>query len=675
MEKSLRSLINFQKRSEILVSAILSIIINYLWYRGVPIYGGDQGFLIAGGINPSYIVNPVIYAFTNYPYGFVTIASTTSWVNLILLPFTIFSNLGEEVFSTVLSILGSYYVIMIVQKYYGKSILMYFLSAFLYLTNWFIFIGFVEMPYIFLNITLAYFLLPVIVYYSLLYAKGKVKFTRAYPIITTLSSYLLFTSGEVFPILWLGLFVIIGYYLRKKILQFFLIVISFTIPQFYWVFSFASSILPHYSNITNSSLKLVTSLSSSPLLYSASTYLSSVIPVHENLIFLAFMGFLSVLSFLFTKGDLKFLSLLWLIVLGFDSSQYTPWSSIVTYAVAHYAFFAVLRTVQFATAPFGGFLFSLIIPSLIRGKYSKEIFLLLLVSFSILNLPIITGALADRVYTPSYFINLINYLNSQEGHFSIAVFPTVEYGWYSTTWYYGNPIYLYYSKHPVITGGIYSGAYFYNYYFRLNFLLYNFNSSDRNFVTYIENLLLVLNVKYIIIEGDAHSNIFFVYPEYLPIQPYLKNLNFLEEKYHLVTFIKQFGPLYLYKVNLHTSYVYYTNTSNLNITKDNLSELLFPAPIEYKSPVMLQVPQSNSKFVLLTYVYSPYWDSNNTPPLNVSGFNLYQTFGKGITIYDSLQNQLIRYDLLGFISMSFPTLLSLLFILIKKMLRKRKIYK
>jgi len=674
MQSSFNVLRLLKRSSNYIIPLILSVSINYLWYRGLPIYGGDQGFFLASGITTSYLINPVLYAYTNYPYGFVPTVAGTSWTGLVLLPFAFFGNLSEEIFSTVLSFIGSYYVMRIADNYYSSRLASFF-STFLYLTNWFIFVGFVEMPYIFLNTMMIYFLLPVVIYYSLRFYHGRIPFNKAYPIITILSSYMLFISGEIFPIVWLGLVFLIGYFFRRKILHFLFTLFSFTIPQFYWIFSFASSIIPQYETVKNQSITVVNISSSSPLIYSASSYISSVIPPSENTLFLVILGLISILSIIFTKGDLRFFAILWLIVIGFDSSIYTPWYGLVNYAVSHYAFFAVLRTTQFATSSFASLFFSLLVPSLIRGKYKTGIFLLLLVLFSILNLPVISGSLADRVNPPSYFLDLISYLNSQKGDFSIAVFPTVSYGWYSTSWYYGNSIYLYYSVHPVIVGGIYSGAYFYQYYFKLNYLLYFSNLSNQGFVTYIQNLLTLLNVKYIIIEGDAQSNVTFINLLYLPIKPYLQNLEFLSENYHMVSFVKQFGPLYLYKVNLNTSYAYYTNTSEIDVNTQNLSVVLKPAPIHFVSPTEVLVTSSSSKYLLLTFAYSPYWVSNISLPMNASNFNLYQVNGSGIIIHDALQGELVRDDVYALLSITFPIIISLIFKELGTKLTKRKIFK
>jgi len=659
-----------RRKSEHIVPLVLSAVLNYLWYRGLPIYGGDQAIILAKGVNPFYLIQPVLYAYTNTPYGFVPLAEGTAWTLLILLPFAFFGNFSEEIFSTILSFIGSYYVMRIAKNYYS-SFLASFLSTFLYLTNWFIFAGYVEMPYIFWNVMITYFFLPVIVYYSLKFYKGEVSFVKAYPIIAVLSSYLLFLSGEIFPIVWLGLALVIGYFFRYKIPHFLLVLLTFTTPQFYWIFSFASVIIPYLEKVKNQSVAVVNISSSSLLIFSSSSYLSSVIPHGENFVFLVILGFVSLLSLLFTKGDLRFFSLLWLIILGFDSLLYTPWYSIVNYAVSHYAFFAIFRTTTFATSPFAGIFFSLLIPSLIRGKYKVEVFFLLLLLFSILNLPVITGSLANRVDPPSYFLELVKYLNSQKGEFTVAVFPTVYYGWYSTSWYYGVEIFSKYITHPVIIGGIYSGAYFYDYYFKLNYLLYFLNESNEGFVTYIENMLMLLNIKYIIIEGDAQSNITFIRILYLPVTPYIENLNLLGEKYHLVTFVKNFGPLYLYKVNLNTSYAYYTNSSEINVTSQNLSEILKPVPVHFISPTELFIPPSSSKYVLLTFAYSPYWVSNASPPINASNFILYKVDGKGVVIHNALQGELVRDDVYALISITFPILVSL----IVKEFTKRKIFK
>ncbi|BAB65901.1 hypothetical protein [Sulfurisphaera tokodaii] len=661
----MQSLNRLTKRIDLIFPIILSIIINYLWYRGLPIYAGDQGIFIGNGVKPDYLINPVLYAFTNYPYGFVPSEGGTSWVNLIFLPFVPLGNLGEEVFSTILSAIGSIYLFKLSSRYY--SLFPSILAAFLYLTNWFIFIGFIEMPYIFWNITFIYFFLPLIVYYSLLLGEGKTSFFKAYPIITVLTAYCLASSGEIFPIAWLGFVLLIGYYLRNKVIQFIIIVLSFTISQFYWIFSFASYIIPKLQNITNASTTLVLHLSSSPLYASVSSYLPSVTPVGINFIFLIIMSFISLLALLLNRhGDIKYLSLLWLIILGFDSIS--PWSPIEKFLVSHYAFFAVLRTTQFATAPFAGFLFSIIIPSLIK-KYNMALLILLLILFSIFNLPILSGQLANRVDTPSYFLQAINYLNHQQGDFTILVFPTVQYGWYSTTWYYGNNIYLYYSTHPILIGGIYSGAYFYYDYYKLNFLLYNLNISNRGEMTEIYNFLLLFNAKYIIIEGDAHSNISFISLLYLPVKPYIQNLNYLQ-KLGWVSLVKTYGPLYIYKVNLNSSYAYYTNISSLPLN-ENLSQILIPAKINWISPTEFEVPSYNSKYVLITFAYSPYWVSNFGKPGDASNFTVYYSGSKELIIHDALQGELIKDDIFGFLSIIIPVIISGIDIVIIK----RKIFK
>ncbi|QIW23738.1 hypothetical protein EWF20_05915 [Sulfolobus sp. S-194] len=653
------------RRIDLVFPIMLSVIINYLWYRGLPIYAGDQGIFIGNGVQPGYLINPVLYAFTNYPYGFVPVNGSTSWVNLIFLPLIPFGNLGEEILSTILSTVGSIYLFRISSKYY--SLLPSILAVFLYLTNWFIFIGFIEMPYIFWNITFIYFFLPVIIYYSLLLGDSGISFFKAYPIITVLSTYCLVSSGEIFPIAWLGFVLLIGYYLRNKIIELAIIILSFTIPQFYWIFSFASSIIPKLQNITNVSTTLVTQLSSSPLYASITSYLPSVTPAKINFIFLIIMSFISILSLLLTKHrDIKFLSLIWLVILGFDSIS--PFSPIEKFLVSHYAFFAVLRTTQFATAPFAGFIFSVIIPSLIK-KYNLALITLLLVLFSIFNLPVLSGQLAYRVNVPSYFLQAINYLDHQQGDFTILVFPTVKYGWYSTTWYYGNNIYLYYSTHPILVGGIYSGAYFYLYYYKLNFLLYNLNISNKGELLEIYNFLLLFNAKYIIIEGDAYSNISFISLFYLPIKPYIQNLNYLQ-KLGWVSLVKTFGPLYIYKVNLNSSYAYYTNSSTIPLN-ENLSYILIPAKIKWITPTQLKISAYNSKYVLVTFAYSQDWVSNYGKPENVSLFNLYQSDGKELIIQDALEGELIKDNIFGLLSIIIPVIVSESGIVIMK----RKIFK
>ncbi|BFI74638.1 hypothetical protein [Sulfurisphaera ohwakuensis] len=653
------------RRIDIIYPLMLSVIINYLWYRGFPIYAGDQGIFIGNGVQSNYLINPVLYAFTNYPYGFVPGVSSTSWVNLIFLPFIPFGNLGEEVFSTILSVLGSIYMFKISLRYY--SVLPSMLAVFLYLTNWFIFIGFIEMPYIFWNITFIYFFLPLILYYSMLLGEGSISFFKAYSIITILTTYCLASSGEIFPIAWLGFVLLIGYYLRKRIIELIVITLSFTISQFYWIFSFASFIIPKLQNITNASTSLVVHLSSSPLYASITSYLSAVTPAKINLIFLLIMSFISALALLLTNHrDIKFFSLIWLIILGFDSIS--PWLPTEEFLVLHYAFFAVLRTTQFATAPFAGLLFSIIIPSLIK-KYQKGFVILFLILFSIFNLPILSGQLANRVDVPSYFLQAINYLNHQKGDFTVLVFPTVQYGWYSTTWYYGNNIYLYYSIHPILVGGIYSGAYFYYYYYKLNFLLYNLNISNKGEMTEIYNFLLLFNAKYIIIEGDAYSNISFISLLYLPVKPYIQNLNYLQ-KLGWVSLVETFGPLYIYKVNLNSSYAYYTNSSTISLS-ENLSHILIPAKIDWISPTQFKIPAYASKYVLLTFAYSPYWVSNYGKSENASLFNLYHSGGKELVIHDTLEGELMKDDILALLSIIIPIIISELGMVIIK----RKIFK
>lgn len=646
------------KRYQILPPIILSIIMNFIWYRGLPIYDGDQGTLLANGVNINYLIRGVSTAYTNYPYGFIPVVSSTAWVNLIFVPFAFLGNFGEEVLSTILTIVGSIYLLRLALRYY--SYLSSLFSLIIYLTNWYIYEGFIEAPYIFWSQTFIYFLLPVAIYYLVLYGDNEVSSRVAFPIITIIFTFLLASSGEIFPIAWLGFTLLTLYFLRKRIFRGILILLSYTVSQLYWVLPYASVQIPYFSsfNIANSSLTEIIQESSTPLFQSFSSLMPSVTPYSYNIFLTLLISFVVLISFLFAENkDLKFLSLLLIIIVGFDSVIYTPFYPLVKEAVLSNGFFAVLRTTQFATATFAGIFLSLVIPSVIKysNRHKTKVFAILLVLFFVFNLPVANGSLSDRISIPNYYLQLIQYLNSQPGYFTIAVYPTVREGWYSTTWYYGNNIYLYYSTHPVIVGGIYSGEYFYSTYYELNFLLYFFNYTKYNGnLLVITNLLYLLNVKYIVIEGDAYSNISFVNLLYLPIKPYLDHLNELEENFHLVQFIKSFGPLYLYKVNLNSSYVYFTNVKNISITSMNLTEVLKPANYKWVSSTEIQVPESNYKYVLLTFVYSPYWKSTLDNPINASNFNLYYTGGKEIIIYDALENVLIKDNSYALISLILP---------------------
>ncbi|BFH72181.1 hypothetical protein SJAV_01250 [Sulfurisphaera javensis] len=640
----------------ILPPVILSILVNFMWYRGLPIYAGDQGILLANGVNVNYLIQGVLTAYTNYPYGFVPVVPSTAWVNLIFVPFSFLGNLGEEVLSTILTIIGSVFLFKLALRYY--SYLSSLLSLIIYLTNWYIYEGFIEAPYIFWSQTIIYFLLPLLTYYLMLYGENEISNKVGFPIVTVIITYLLASSGEIFPIAWLGFTLLTIYFLRKRIFHAILIILFYTVSQLYWVLPYASVQIPHFSNITNSSLAEIIHESSTPLIESFSSLMPSVTPISYNLLFIVLVSFIVLLSFIFAKNkDLKFFSLLLIIIVGFDSVIYTPFYPLVKEAVLTNGFFAVLRTTQFATETFAGLFLSLLIPSVIPNKYRREVFALLLLIFIIFNFPVASGSLSERISVPNYYLELIQYLNSQQGDFTIAVFPTVCYGWYSTSWYYGNNIYLYYSKHPVIVGGIYSGYYFYSDYYKLNYLLYFINLSDPAFkgsIVVITNILYLLNVKYIVIEGDAGTNISFIRILYLPIKPYITNLNLLGEKYHLFQFVKAFGPLYLYKVNLNSSYVFYTNVDNISITSMNLTQVLKPAEYKWISNTEIQVSPSSYKYVFLTFAYSPFWRSNFGEPKNVSNFNLYYTGGKGIVIYDTLQGKLMVDDAYALVSILMP---------------------
>lgn len=664
--------ISTMKKYYILPPVILSILVNVLWYRGLPIYAGDQGILLANGVNINYLIQGVITAYTNYPYGFVPVDSSTAWVNLIFVPFSLLGNFGEEILSTLLAIIGTSYLFKLALRYY--SYLPSLFSLIIYLTNWYIYEGFIEAPSIFWSQTFTYFLLPVAIYYLIFYGEKEVSSKVGFSIITVIFVYLLASSGEIFPIAWLGFTLLTLYYLRKRIFHGILIVLLYTITQLYWVLPTASVQIPHFSNntISNSSLTEIIHESSTPLVESFSSLMPSVTPYSYNLLFTLFISFIVLLSFILAKNkDLKFFSLLLIIIVGFDSVIYTPFYPLVKEAVLSNGFFAVLRTTQFATATFAGVFLSLVVPSVIVDKYRKQLFALLLLFFIIFNLPVADGSLSDRLSVPNYYLQLIEYLNSQQGEFSIAVFPTVCYGWYSTSWYYGNNIYLYYSIHPVIVGGIYSGAYFYSDYYRLNYLIYfiNFSTSTcKGDLDVIENILYLLNVKYIIIEGDAQSNFSFIHLLYLPVKPYISNLNEIAEKYHIVQFVKSFGPLYLYKVNLNSSYVYYSKVNNISVTSMNLSKVLIPANYKWISNTEIRVPNSSYRYVLLAFAYSPYWNSSVGEPKNASNFNLYYTGGREIIIYDTLQSSLVRDNLYAVISIILPIGLGLLIDRVQKSL-------
>ncbi len=175
---------------------------------------------------------------------------------------------------------------------------------------------------------------------------------------------------------------------------------------------------------------------------------------------------------------------------------------------------------------------------------------------------------------PEHVFNISDYINSQNGTFSIATLPMAS-NWQSTNWYYGTNVYSSLINKPTYTG---SYTYYNEIFFPISTSLYANNvgfKADTENVSGIDisNGFGIFGIRYIIVQGDAltESPCAVCYISPFSFNTIYSNLN--ESKN--ISFIGKFGNSSIYKNNNYVPLVYGSNLFRLiNSENSNVFDII-----------------------------------------------------------------------------------------------------
>jgi len=302
------------------------------------------------------------------------------------------------------------------------------------------------------------------------------------------------------------------------------------------------------------------------------------------------------------------------------------------------------RTPWYAFSFYQQFLYSVLIS---LGLFSiitrvKRFIPLFIIIFLLIDLiipfPIVSGNMENRVYFPEYFLNTVNYLNSQEGNFNVLLLPESP-TWFSSSWYVGNNVFIYFSKHQVFFGGLYDSqnSWLRNAYSLICTTIYEGNVS-RYMLIY--NLFYLLNVKYIVFQGDFKSSPLVHFD--INSSEMLRGLNEFQEE-GILTLVRNFSPYYVYRVNINSSNILVGNSlpnSSIQwLSENNVSEYLHPFySYKFVNPVEIKIWNLHDKYLFFVYSYDKIWRLNNEVPSKLFYGNLYEVNGSSM-IVSSIQGK------------------------------------
>jgi hypothetical protein len=367
--------------------------------------------------------------------------------------------------------------------------------------------------------------------------------------------------------------------------------ISSVLINISWIFPtyiFTKSVGSQYFNAGSVNTLSVLSSTSITALFgfgSINSYLSGLVLL--SIFLIAVIGFLKALEDK-TKRRLEFgisLALLsiYLIFVIFGTGINKPFGILFANGVKLIPYLLVFRYTYFATH----YIFLFIMATLFgvgiayvvkfaRGNKNKILsfsiyallFLVLityLYSFDYLQ---ISGT--TKTVIPEHVFNISNYINSQQGIFSIATLP-MALGWQSTNWYTGTNVYSSLVNKPTYTG---SYTYYNEIFFPVSTSLYadgvgsevDFGNASK---ISISNGFGVFGIHYIIVQGDALNKSIC---EYCYIPPFsfntiYSNLNNSKG----IFFVKRFGNSSVYRNDNYVPLVYGSdlivlrNASSVNI--------------------------------------------------------------------------------------------------------------
>ena len=216
----------------------------------------------------------------------------------------------------------------------------------------------------------------------------------------------------------------------------------------------------------------------------------------------------------------------------------------------------------------------------------------------------------NKAIIPEHVFNISNYINSQNGTFSIATLP-MAVNWQSTNWYYGTNVYSSLINKPTYTG---SYTYYNEIFFPISTHLYSNNvgfkvDTENVSSISISNGFGIFGIRYIIVQGDAltKSPCEFCYISPFSFNMIYSNLNNSKD----ISFVERFGNSSVYENNNYVPLVY--GSDLLNLGNANPSDLI-------------NAIESNSFNIQNTSVYSGdisglYNDSNRINATSIANFS------------------------------------------------------
>lgn len=678
----------------ILVSITVQTI---LWLKGGIWYGGDQNFIIFPGSSDQEYINAIVYGISNYPFlAGPTIATQLFWFWGLI---SIFNKIpfiyNEYLLVIFLFFIGSIYIYKLISEVILINISKYekifasLVISIIYMSNWGIYFSDSQSSGItFLTVPFIYNLLSPSIYYIIksFYENNYFDKLRYYGILIILFMVLGSTSniynfGELVGIV---VIVSLGYlilYRRKaNILNFLFIIFIFFISNLYWILSVVPNVNSSLSNSEFLEISYQYFIGNArPFNYVFSGFYN-----YSNSLVINLMASMIIISipflFIYKNKHLLFWDIIYFIITTLYSGVDSPFGSIYKYLFLHVPYFIEFRTLVIAFGWLQGFVLSIIVPIgilytyrlLLSNRNEKihkntsniviSVVLLIVVVISVF--PIITGEDYDSIHIPEYFIETVNYINSQNGYFNVLALPETNL-WMKTTWYYGNNLLIWFLNKPVFVGGSYdySNQQLQNLYELLNSNLYKFNLSR---ILIVYNLLYLLNIKYIILQGDAQG---------YNITQYLISLN-QYVRHGLLSLVENYSPYYIYRVNINSSIILASNSSivtklnNSILYEYNLSTILHPISFHEINPSIYIVKNNDQyKYIIFLYSYSNLWKTiPSTVHENFYFTNLFISTDKSIKII----NYAYELEIAQYIHMSIIILISLVLIFSKNIL---KIYK
>lgn len=609
-----------------------------LWLKGGIWYGGDQNFIIFPGSSDQEYINAIIFGISNYPFlTGPTIATSFFWFWGIV---SVFNKIpfiySEYLFIILLFFIGSVYMykliteIILVNMTKHERILISLVLSIMYMSNWGIYFADSQSSGItFLTTPFIYNLLSPSIYYIIksFYEYSYINKLKYYGILIILFMILggtsnIYNFGEVAGIIVIiSLGYLILYRRKSNILNLLSIISIFFISNLYWLFL----VIPSVN----------TSLGSTEFLkISYQYFIGNARPF--NYVFFGFYNYteswlvnlmasliLISIPFLFIHKNkhLLFWDIIYFIITTLYAGIDSPFGSIYKYLFLHVSYFVEFRTLVIAFGWLQGFVLSIIVPigifyiyrsftsnrNIKTNKTIRNImFSLIFISITIISVfPVIIGENYDSIHVPQYFINTVNYINSQKGNFNVLALPETNL-WMRTNWYYGNNLLIWFLNKPVFVGGSYdySNQQLQNFYGLLSLYLYKFNSSH---ILAVYNLLYLLNVKYIILQGDAQG---------YNITQYLISLNQYAE-HDILSLVENYSSYYIYRVNINSSIILASNSSivtNLNtsiLCRYNLSAILRPVSFDEINPSIYIVNNKDQyRYIVFLYSYNGLWKTN-----------------------------------------------------------------